>query len=221
MATKLTNKLEEQLYIIISNDDIEELKKFFCNRYRVKTYINIALRYAAYNYNSDIISYIISNFNIYIKNYYISYALEKSINQYDLDNIKYIINNYKLASSKHRIYKKSVNYVLENIIHYNYLDANKDLIKSIITNHIDRIDNSTIYKLLKIIIINYKNITIIKYIVSIFKNLKKKISKQIMNDISSVALAYKNTDMYNYLNLYTLIIHNKVCPENINILLLV
>jgi ankyrin repeat protein len=51
--------LQKQLDIIIKNNNLEELKEFFCDPYRINKYINSALVYASYNSSLEIVKYLV------------------------------------------------------------------------------------------------------------------------------------------------------------------
>jgi hypothetical protein len=99
----LENTIE---YIIEEKNDIESLKKFFCNSYRVKNYVTRAFKDACSYNKSNYVIYLLENYNKRILNkeilvmgqrsdsYYISLALEYFVNHNNIYMIIYLLRKY-------------------------------------------------------------------------------------------------------------------------------
>jgi hypothetical protein len=149
-------KLVKQLETIVKNDNTEELKKFFCNNYRIKTYIDLALVRTTYYHNLNVVKYILINFKNKISAYSINYALNHAIdyNNNNFNLVKYIFNNF---SSK--ISYGNIKYALRTAAIYGYLP----ITKYILTNHLDKITEEDIIYILEKAVY-YNNLDIAKAI---------------------------------------------------------
>jgi ankyrin repeat protein len=80
-------KLEEQLETIIKDNNIEELKKIFCNSYNINKYIDDALIYASNN-SLETVKYLVE---LGAKNLYLGSALANASYNNSLEMVKYLI----------------------------------------------------------------------------------------------------------------------------------